>query len=125
MNRPRHPVVRRASRALLILSTTTLLQASSPAPETAAEPAEAPLPPGAPMLFMGVDLAILHDGEKVKVTGLQRDALVVEARGRTIHVPTTGKSIPLKIDRSLKLATESAHIAKLTSERAYTPANDP
>lgn len=76
-------------------------------------------------LFMGVDLSVQRDGQLLPVRDVQGAYLVAKRKGKEIRVPTTGKSLQMKVNRSLKVSSRSAVLGKLSVDRGYTPANDP
>ena len=76
-------------------------------------------------LFMGVELAVERDAILLPVRDVQGSSIIAKRKGKEVRIPTTGKSLNLKVTRSLKVAAQSATIEKLTVERAYTEARDP
>jgi hypothetical protein len=76
-------------------------------------------------LYMGADLDLQLNQDYCRVRDVSGSAFIVRGKGKEISVPMNGGPITLKLQQSLKLTEDSATIAKLKGERAYTPANDP
>ncbi len=106
------------ARRLLLLASLAATRALSadPAPPAAAKPF---------VLYMGTDFAIEHHKAYLPVLDVQGRAFVVKNKGRELLVPMVGGQVNLKIEQALKLASHSATLAGLKTDRCYTPGNDP
>jgi len=115
-----------APRAVLagLLSPVVSFSAIASSPDATAPDASNPAPKPY-TLFLGADLDIQQGKEFCRVRDVAGDNLIATVNGTVQSIPTTGGPINLRVQRSLKLAGTLVQIADLTSDRVYTPANDP
>lgn len=128
MNRP-IPPTRRAALAVVLTLLAAASSARADSPEsTAAAPSPAPSGPEqthSHTLFMGVELAVQRDERLLPVRDVQGAYLIAKHKGKEIRIPTTGRSLNMKVTRALKVSQRSAMLEKVKVDRAYTPARDP
>ncbi|MDD2762516.1 MAG: hypothetical protein PHE83_00925 [Opitutaceae bacterium] len=74
---------------------------------------------------MGTDLDIQWNKDLCRVQDISGSSFHIRADGKEALVPMNAGPINLRVQQSLKLTENSAVIANLKGERAYTPANDP
>ncbi|MFA5056885.1 MAG: hypothetical protein WC485_02125 [Opitutaceae bacterium] len=77
------------------------------------------------IFFMGADLEVQVAKEACRVRDVSGSSFRVQAEGKEVSIPMDEGPVTLRLQQSPKLTENSAVIAKLKGERAYTPANDP
>lgn len=96
--------------------------AASPAPTA---PDAATTAPKTYTLFLGADLDVQVNKTDQRVKDVSGGSFVVAINGQEQLVPMDQGPAGLRVVYALKLTEDSASIADLKGERAYTPANDP
>ena len=76
-------------------------------------------------LFMGLDLSLEHEKTFHRVRDVSGDSFVITAKSAPVFLPVNRASHNLRVASVLKLTSVSATIASLSSERVYSPRNDP
>lgn len=75
-------------------------------------------------LFMGMDFDVQQGKDYHRVTDVVGGSFILRIDGKIVRV-SVNEEVGLRITQGLKLATVSAGIKDLKTERAYTPGNDP
>jgi hypothetical protein len=86
----------------------------------------APAPTAKPYtLFLGAEVSVERQKQYYRVKDVDLGAFLIAVKGEPVRVPMDRGRVNLKVDPALKLTEQSANIADLKAERAYTPARDP
>lgn len=85
----------------------------------------APDPAVAHTMFMGLELAVPHQGRSARILDVSDNEIVVAEGDSAVRIPTKGRNIRIQIDHALKLSEGSATVEKLSATRSYTPKSDP
>ncbi len=121
---PSYTTVSRAALIALLFAAGSLAARGETSPQSQADmPAQAVEPTHT--LFMGVDLAVQRGDRLLPVRDVQGAHLISKVKGKEIRIPTTGKSLNMKVARTLKVSQRAATLEKVKVDRAYTPGNDP
>jgi len=90
-----------------------------------AAPDAAKTEPKTHVLFMGSDFDVQYNKSYYRVRDVSGGSFVINVKGEPVKVAIGRETVGFKIAQSLKLTEDSASVANLKSEAAYTPANDP
>jgi hypothetical protein len=76
-------------------------------------------------LYMGTDFAVQQGKDFLPVRDVKGKAFVVRTKKGDVLVPMIAGKVNLKIEQTLRVASNIATVTNLKTERAYTPARDP